>query len=545
MLFKHISPVGKNNTGSILTMKGIRIKTFHSMTQAVSPLELEINERLYLRALHLNYKVDHGNQQQRFPYKRKPDDSFAAGMFPTVRYEMEEKAERHQGKHFPIALHQLGEKPGTESCEYLVQHIQRSGEVGIAEEYPTETNEVERDYNAEEAADAMTALSLFPAGDAHPELMGCQRNTMQHPPKNKIPGCAMPQATQKHGDDEISVLPYLPLTVAAQGYIEVIAQPTGKRDMPAAPELRYGCRLIGRVEVHVEMKAQQQSNADSHIAISGEVAIDLKRIAVNTHEVFHARIQSRIIKDTLHKVDADIIRNNRFLEKTAYNQEDSLSEHLLRDKQRTADLRDKVACTHDGACHQLREERYIESIVQQVGEGRYLFAIHIDRIAQRLESEERDADRKKYVHCGKRAACQRSKEPAEEIRIFKVAQQSQVYQQTDRHPRFTLPAYGGPFHEPGNEKVAYRNNGKQEEISAAAFIVEIVRKQGDEHQAGSSATLQKQIEHDESGKQPQEDTAAEYHRRMRVVHQQVMQAGEVYIQFVQKFVNIPHLSVTA
>lgn len=39
----------------------------------------------------LNYKVDHGNQQQRFPYKRKPDDSFAAGMFPTVRYEMEEK----------------------------------------------------------------------------------------------------------------------------------------------------------------------------------------------------------------------------------------------------------------------------------------------------------------------------------------------------------------------------------------------------------------------------------------------------------------------
>ena len=84
-----------------------------------------------------------------------------------------------------------------------------------------------------------------------------------------------------------------------------------------------------------------------------------------------------------------------------------------------------------------------------------------------------------------------AKEPAEEIRIFEVAQQSQVYQQADRHPRFTLPAYGGPFHEPGNEKVAYRNNGKQEEISAAAFIVEIVRKQGNEHQAGSSATLQK------------------------------------------------------
>jgi hypothetical protein len=30
---------------------------------------------------------------------------------------------------------------------------------------------------------------------------------------------------------------------------------------------------------------------------------------------------------------------------------------------------------------------------------------------------------------------------------------------------------------------------------------------------------------------------------MRIVHQQVVQAGRVYIQFVQKFANIPHRSV--
>ena len=55
--------------------------------------------------------------------------------------------------------------------------------------------------------------------------------------------------------------------------------------------------------------------------------------------------------------------------------------------------------------------------------------------------------------------------------------------------------------------------------------------------------LQKQVEQDKGCKQPQENAAAEYHRCMRIVHQQVVQAGKVYIQFVQKFANIPHRSV--
>ena len=247
---------------------------------------------------------------------------------------------------------------------------------------------MERDNDAEETADTMTAFAFLPAGNAHPELMGCQSNTMQHAPKDEIPGSPMPQTAQKHGDNKVGVLAYLTFTVAAQRDIEIIAQPTGKRNMPTTPKLCNGCRLIRRVEVHIKMEAQQQGNADSHIAVPGEVAIDLERIAVNAHKVFHARIQSRIIEDALHKVDADIVRDNRFLEQSAYNQEDAPAEHLSGDEQRTADLRDKVACAHDRPCHQLREERYVERIVQQIGEGRYLLAIHINRVTQRLESEE-------------------------------------------------------------------------------------------------------------------------------------------------------------
>ena len=124
---------------------------------------------------------------------------------------MQEKAERHQGKHFPIAHYQLREKPGTESRKYLPQHIQRSGEIGIAEEYPAEANEVERNDDTEEAADATTAFALLPSGNAHPELMDSQSNAMQHAPKHKIPGSPMPQAAQKHGNDKVGILRILPL----------------------------------------------------------------------------------------------------------------------------------------------------------------------------------------------------------------------------------------------------------------------------------------------------------------------------------------------
>jgi len=71
---------------------------------------------LYLRTLHLNNQIDYGKQQQRFPYQREANERLAASVLPTVRHEMQEKAERHQGKHFPITpLSIAGKSPGTKS----------------------------------------------------------------------------------------------------------------------------------------------------------------------------------------------------------------------------------------------------------------------------------------------------------------------------------------------------------------------------------------------------------------------------------------------
>mgnify|MGYP007098451509 FL=1 len=111
----------------------------------------------------------------------------------------------------------------------------------------------------------------------------------------------MPQAAQEHGNDEIGILANFPLPVASQRNIKVIAQPAGKRNMPPPPKFRNGSGLIRGIEIDIEMEAQQQGNADSHITVTGEVAINLQGIAINTYQILHPRIKSRIIKNTLYK----------------------------------------------------------------------------------------------------------------------------------------------------------------------------------------------------------------------------------------------------
>lgn len=187
---------------------------------------------------------------------------------------------------------------------------------------------MESNKHPEEPANATAFRTFLMSGERHPALVGCKRNTVRHPPKDKIPRSSMPQATQEHGNDEIGVLADFPLPVASQRDIKIVAQPTGKRDVPPPPELRNGSGLIGRIEVDIEMETQQQGNANSHITVTGEVAINLQGIAIDTHQILHPRIKSRIIKDTLYEVDADIVRYDRFLEESTHDEEDSTPEHL-------------------------------------------------------------------------------------------------------------------------------------------------------------------------------------------------------------------------
>ena len=152
--------------------------------------------------------------------------------------------------------------------------------------------------------------------------------------------------------------------------------------MPAVPEVGHTVRLIGRIEVDREAESQQKGDTDSHVTVSGEIAIDLQGISINAEKVFDTGIQARIVEDSFYEIDTDVVGNHSFLEQTADNQENSLSEHLGTDVERTADLGNKVTGPHNRSGHKLRKERYIKSIVQQTVQRTEIATIDINGITE-------------------------------------------------------------------------------------------------------------------------------------------------------------------
>ena len=60
--------------------------------------------------------------------------------------------------------------------------------------------------------------------------------------------------------------------------------------MPPVPEISNIYRLVRGVKIYREPESQQQPYPDGYICISGKVAVDLDRIAVNGHHIFKTGI---------------------------------------------------------------------------------------------------------------------------------------------------------------------------------------------------------------------------------------------------------------
>ena len=236
----------------------------------------------------------------------------------------------------------------------------------------------------------------------------------------------MPQSAQEHRDNQVDILAHLTLTVATHRDIDIVTNPRRQRDMPATPEIGDTLRTVRGVEVHGKTEAQQQGNTDSHITITGEVAIDLKGIAIDTQEILHTTIERGIIEDAVHKIQGDIIADDCFLKKTNGNEITSLGKHLRGNLKGLSNLWGKVACTHNRSCHQLGEERHVEGVVEQRWQGFQITTIHVDNIRHRLKREERDAHGQKDVPWLKVAAHHLCPHAGKEIGVFEIAQETQV-----------------------------------------------------------------------------------------------------------------------
>lgn len=254
--------------------------------------------------------------------------------------------------------------------------------------------------------------------------MHADAQSMERTPKDEIEGSTMPKAAKGHSNHLVDIHAHLSLTVSAKGYIYVIAYPTGQRDMPPTPEVAQRVSLVRRIKVGRYLKAQQCRDADSHIGIAREVAVELNAIAIECHQNFPTGEQRRIVEHAADEIDTDIVADDHLLEHTYYNKVYPKGKHLPRDVQRFAYLGYKISGADDRAGKENWEETNVERIVQQTVHRLHLAPVHVDGIGDAFESKEGDTGRKEDIPRLEVLTNGTGYHPGEEVGIFEIGQKA-------------------------------------------------------------------------------------------------------------------------
>ena len=82
---------------------------------------------------------------------------------------------------------------------------------------------------------------------------------MQQSPNNKRPRRAVPKSAEEHDDHEIERRTQRPDLISTERNVKVIAQKSGKRNVPAPPEIGEADRGIGKPEIVFQMKSKAKA----------------------------------------------------------------------------------------------------------------------------------------------------------------------------------------------------------------------------------------------------------------------------------------------
>src|SRR6195256_6623716 len=85
----------------------------------------------------------------------------------------------------------------------------------------------------------------------------------------------MPETAQEHDDDKIDRGPRPSDSITAERKVEVIARESGKRNVPASPEIGEADGRVGKSEIIFQMEAEAEGCADRARRIAGKVEKDM------------------------------------------------------------------------------------------------------------------------------------------------------------------------------------------------------------------------------------------------------------------------------
>ena len=210
-------------------------------------------------------------------------------------------------------------------------------------------------------------------------------------PEHKGPACAVPETRAEEYNPLVADGLCFAFPVAAERNVEIFTEPCGQRNMPAPPEFSNRGGAVRIIEVFRECESEQPPHADCHIAVTGKIIVDLKRIAECAEP---CRRECQRIRHAEYRIrnQPDRVRNQQLFRKPEDHSADAGC-CLLRCGAACGQSVLNGLITHNRSCNQLREECDIKQQAEVIALRFCFVSGHIHDIRDGLKHKKGNADR--------------------------------------------------------------------------------------------------------------------------------------------------------
>lgn len=295
--------------------------------------------------------------------------------------------------------------------------------------------------------------------------------------------------------------------------------------MPSVPKLVQAERLIRQVEVLAQIKAHDGGNADAHVAVAGEVAIDLGTVTDHRHETLEAGVEERVVEHPI-VVLGDVVGKDRLLDNARDDQPQSSVYHLPADAFVAPYLREELVCTHDGTCQNKGKERDIEQIFEKRSRGGDPSTVDVGHVTDRLKRIEGDAHRQEDV--GQTEVTSKQAIPCIKEETCVLETQQHTHAQTDGISEAELSEYRTVHlvHYQSQCPVYECRYGEDKEDYPVGFVEKVETEGGDVEHHLRLSVANEGVEQNEQDEHRPERTGAKQNWFARFVEERTGGVGE-------------------
>src|ERR1700722_264025 len=109
---------------------------------------------------------------------------------------------------------------------------------------------------------------------ANKNTVNRQKQAVAEAPDDEVHARAVPDAADRHSDDDVSIYASDADPRATQRYVDVIDQPVGQRNVPVPPEFSDVGAAVRPVKILRNLNAEETRRTDGNVGVRGEIHVD-------------------------------------------------------------------------------------------------------------------------------------------------------------------------------------------------------------------------------------------------------------------------------